>query len=150
MQATHHKQKQERDKRQGTHDQRTRANLRQVLKPLHPAHLWTSGHDHRPNGEPHRKPLQALELKYILTFAVFGLPNSRENTKAHQIKIHFCPVLLKICHDGAGRQPDSREQEGAKESSSRSKEKPLCYRESIQQRTPTPPHLRSDKCLLPA
>ena len=39
------------------------------------------------------------KLKYILNFALFGLRKSRENTKAHQRKIHFCHFLLKICPD---------------------------------------------------
>lgn len=49
---------------------------------------------------------KAPKLKYILNFAVFGLPKYRENTKASKKKFTFalfCPDCPKICHDGAGK-----------------------------------------------
>ena len=39
--AIAHKQSRKADKRRGTHDQRTTATIRQVLRPRSPDHLWT-------------------------------------------------------------------------------------------------------------
>ena len=47
FQANAPRAKQESRQKAGTHDQRTRANPWQVLKPRKPAHLRTSGHDER-------------------------------------------------------------------------------------------------------
>ena len=58
-----------------------------------------SGHHHRPKERATTEAPAPSKSKYILNFALFGLRKSRENTKAHQRKIHFCPVLLKICPD---------------------------------------------------
>ena len=52
-----------------------------------------SGHDHRPKERATPEALQHSKLKYILNFALFGLPNSRENTKHPPKFIYFCPVL---------------------------------------------------------
>lgn len=43
--------------------------------------------------ESHNGSPAILKTKIYFTFAVFGLRFSRENTKAHQRKIHFCHFL---------------------------------------------------------
>ena len=81
--------RQEGGQKEGAHDQRSG----QAREPDHlpPVDTTTA-----PKREPHRKPLQPSKIKYILNFALFGLRKSRENTKAHQIKIHFCPILPRL------------------------------------------------------
>ena len=63
-------------------------------------HLPPSGHHHRPKERATTEAPATSKSKYILNFAVCCLRKSRENTKAHQKIIHFCPVLPKICPDG--------------------------------------------------
>ena len=52
-----------------------------------------SGHHHRPKERATTEAPATSKSKYILDFAPFGLRKYRENTKAHQKFIHFCPVL---------------------------------------------------------
>ena len=98
-----------------------------------PLHQWTpppatSGHYHRHHKSGWKQHHESPKPKIYFTFAVFGLRKSRENTKAHQRKIHFCrfspwfDALLTLW--------------ALEESGSRSEWKPVCYIESIQKGTP--------------
>ena len=97
--------KQERGRKEGTHDQRTRASTPGAPAPQKPAPVGTTT---APKREPQREAIQPPKVKYIFVFAPCGLRFSRENTKASKKKFTFapfCPDCSKICHDG--RQPDS-------------------------------------------
>ena len=103
MQATRQEQSERADKRRGTHHQRTRANLRQVLNPKEPAQPATSGHDETPP----RKGQTTLHIritfqKYIriLHFLVSDFPEVRQK-QARKISLlpPFCPDCLELRHD---------------------------------------------------
>lgn len=116
------------DKRHGTRHQRTRANLRQVLKHRKPADLWTSGHDERQTAGHISACFPSCISKICLDFALCCLRKSRENTKAHQKFIHFCPVLPWFDALLTLWVPE--------DSGSRSEWKPVWHIESIQKGTP--------------
>ena len=119
----HHKQS-----RQGTKEgQRDGTHPKRGSRSAPPA---TSGHHHRHKWRATTEAPAPSKLKYILNFALFGLRRSRENTKAHQKIIHFCPVLPKICPDGL----KIDDQRGWRQAG----RKPLCYMQKGYKRG-TPP-----------
>lgn len=97
LQSTHHKQSRRADKRQGERDGTHTAGHRKPLHHLH--HLHPVDTTTATTKEDESSTTEAPKVKYIFVFAVFGLPNSRENTKHPQKIIYFCPFLLKICPD---------------------------------------------------
>lgn len=108
---------------------------REQRQSLHPAPPAPSGHDHRHKWRATPAAPKPTKYKYILTFAVFGLRKSRENTKHPQKIIYFCPFLPKICPDRLKICHD--------ESRKGSKEPPcLLYREHTKR---DPPHSGSGK-----
>ena len=82
--------KRESGQKEGTHDQRTRANRPAGPEPRKPA---TSGHPKRQAADHLSSRFPSSLSKICLDFALFGLRKSRENTNDHQIKICFCPFL---------------------------------------------------------
>ena len=88
----HHKQSRKGTKegqRDGTHPKRGSRSAPPALGGHHHCHKWRATTEAPATPKP----------KIYFTFAVFGLQNSRENTKTHQRKIHFCHFLPKICTD---------------------------------------------------
>lgn len=79
--------------------------------------------------------------KICLDFALCCLRKSRENTKAHQRKIHFCHFLLKICPDGL----KIDDQRGWRQAG----RMPLCYMQKGHKRGTPPPILGWKKLSTP-
>lgn len=94
--AYQQKQSRKADKREGAHDQRTRANLRQVLKPRSLHTSAPSGHAKRQTTSPKPAPTLHPHFKNILGFCLFRSPKLRGVDKNNQEKIHFCPFLPLI------------------------------------------------------
>ena len=88
-----------------------------------------------------RPPLQLftfLTFKNMFRFCPLLSPKIPRKHQGEQIKIHFCPDCLKICHDEVP------------EDSGRQEDKMGCLIYGEPAKSDHPPHLRSDKCLLPS
>ena len=101
----------------------------ETLERLHHLHQWTRWNTTTKGA--HDTTHQYHISKICLDFAPFGLQNSRENTKAHQKFIHFCPFLPKICPD--------RLKIDIRRGWRQAGRKPLCYMQKGHKRGTPPP-----------
>ena len=139
------------DKRDRTHDQRTRANLRQVLglESLHKRARQKAGN------RPHFKPFSSLDFKNILGFCLVWSPKIPRKHQSTPNKNLFLPLFALFVWKSAtmeGRKEDSESirkagtRQGANEGTEDKRESG--YMESIRKRD-TPPICGATSALYP-
>ena len=143
----HQRQSRRADKRRGHTTRGSEQALRQVLKPQRVRPPATSGHTKRQASDHISARFPSLTFKNILGFCTFLSPKLRGLDKNKQINVYFWPVFdlfgLKIRSDrmteDSWAMPELM--------NAGLLYKAGYYLESLQ-KVP-PPHLGSDKCLLP-